>query len=506
MSLKSRLFSHTGYQSIADSFMILFGVISSVVYARILGPVEYGRLSFLLWLLTVFGLIIGMGFNGTLSRYVSLYHAKEDKEQSGRIVSTVLSWELAISLSFVIVLLVLRTKIASYFNEPSLSSIFFVIVLTIIPSALVDVLRFSLTGLQKIRELSIVSIVFQALSLVCNCLAVWLGYGVQGVIVVSLILLFPRLFVLYIVVRRSLDITFFKFTEGSLSREIFKYNLSIWVIVITDQIIWQRSEIFFLQRFCSPDQIAYYSLAFGWAMRFVGFIPGILGGFLIPVMSELYGRDNQAQMNEVFLSLAKYTSFVIIPLTLGAIAVSKNLVYVLYGEKYLSVPALLIPVFLAKGFISLYVGASAMIFASGRQKFIVKWGLILALLNLILDYFLIKAYAALGAVWATSIVHVFAAVITLVYLKKTFGVQIPFNFQFKVLVASLPMFFLAHLISINTYNVGGLCLAVLVGIASYLFAAKLAGVFSGEDTEVLLFLKERVPVVLKSAFERYFNV
>ncbi len=506
MSLKRKLFSHTKYQAVADALMLFLGVIASVMYARMLGPAEYGRLNFLLWLLSIFGFIVGMGFSGTLSRYISLYQGKDDSEKSARIVSTVLSCELAISILFVIFLFAFRGRVAGYFNEPTLSSLFLVIVLTIIPSAVIDVFRFSLTGLQKIKEISLLNMVLQPVSLVCSLAAVWMGYGVQGIIVVNFLLLFPRLFVLYIFLKRSLSVWLFRFTDRPLFREIFRYNLSIWVIVITDQIIWQRSEIFFLQKFSSPEQIAYYSLAFGWGMRLIGFLPGVLGGFLIPVMSELHGKDSHAQMNKVFFFLSKYLSVAIIPMTLGAIAVSKNLVYVLYGERYLAVPVLFVPIFLAKGFISLYIGASAMIFASGRQNFIVMWGIVLSLLNLVLDYFLIKSYAALGAAWATSIVHLLAAVITLFYLKRTFRVEIPFRFQFRVFLASLPMFFLAFLISTKISNAAGLSIAVLSGIALYLLAMKVLGIFTGEDTEMLLFLKDKMPGVLRPAFGKYFNV
>jgi len=506
VSIKRKLFSHTKYQSIADAFLLALGVVSSVVFARVLGPAEYGRLNFLLWLLAVFGLIVGMGFNGTLSRYVSLYSGKGEEEKSGAIVSTVLFIELAVSALFVLILFVFRIRIAGYFNEPALASVFLVVIFSIVPSAVVNVFRFSLNGLQKIRELSILSMVLQPLSLLCNLAAVWMGYGVQGIIVMNFLLLFPRVFILYSMLKKSLSIELLRFTDRPLFQEMFRYNLSLWVIVITDEIIWQRSEIFFLQRFSSPDQIAYYSLAFGWGMRLIGFIPGILGGFLIPVMSELYGKDSHSQMNKVFFLLSKYLSVVIIPMTLGALAVARNMVYVLYGGQYLSVPVLFVPIFLSKRFISLYVGASAIIFATGRQNFIVRWGLILSIVNLVLDYFLIRAYAALGAVWATSIVHALAAVITLLYLKRSFDADIPFGFQFKVFLASLPMFFLAYFISANIYNAAGLCIAVAAGVVVYLLTARWIRIFSSEDTEVLLFLKERVPGILRPAFARYFDV
>jgi O-antigen/teichoic acid export membrane protein len=485
---------------------MILGIISSVVYARILGPGDFGRLNFLLWLITIFGLIVGMGFNGTLSRFVSLYHGNNEQGKSEQIISTILFCELCLSIVFVIILIVFRDLISGFFNEPSLSSVFFVIILTLIPSAIADVLRFSLVGLQKIKELALINIIMQPVVFMSSIAAVLMGYGIQGIIVVNFLSLFPKLYILHSILRKSLKIKWANFTEKNLFRDIFKYNLSLSVIVITDQIIWQRSEIFFLQKYSSPEQIAYYSLAFGWGMRVIGFLPGILGGFLIPVMSELYGKNDLAQIKKSFYLLSKYLAVILIPMTLGTIAVSKNLVFVLYGDDYSQVPVLFIPIFLSKGFISLYVTASAVIFASGRQNFIVKWGVVLAVFNIVLDYFMIKVYAALGAVWATSIVHFFAAVITLVYLKRYIKVEIPFRFQFRILLASLPMLFAAYLISINYLTAVGLLISVLTGIVIYIVTVKIMNMFSKEDTETLLFFKEKIPGFLRPSYAKYFNL
>jgi O-antigen/teichoic acid export membrane protein len=506
MSLKTKIFSHTKYQLMSDVFLMILGIISSVVYARILGPGDFGRLNFLLWLITIFGLIVGMGFNGTLSRFVSLHQGKNEIEKSEKIISSILSFELGLSIFVVIALLVFKDSISKFFNEPSLSSVFLVIVMTVIPSAIADVLRYSLVGLQKIKELALINIIIQASAFAASLAAILMGYGIQGLIVVNFLLLFPRLYVLQRILRKTLKIKWFNYTDKSLFKDIFKYNLSLSVIVITDQIIWERSEIFFLQKYSSPEQIAYYSLAFGWGMRVIGFLPGILGGFLIPVMTELYGKNDFTQIKKAFFFLSKYLAVFLIPMTLGAIAVSKNLIYVLYGDDYSIVPVLFIPIFLSKGFISLYVTASALIFASGRQNFIVKWGSALAFFNIVLDYFMIRTYAALGAVCATSITHFLAAVITLVYLKKHIGVEIPFRFQLKILLASLPMFLVAYLISVNSLNVAGLLIAVLSGVALYMFTVKLMKVFSEEDTDTLLFFKEKMPGFLKPSYARYFNL
>jgi O-antigen/teichoic acid export membrane protein len=506
MSLKAKIFSHTKHQLKSDIFLMVLGIISSVVYARILGPGEFGKLNFMLWLITIFGLIVGMGFNGTLARFVSLYQGKNEQDKSEQIISTILFCELGLSIVFVIILLVFKDSITGFFNEPNLSSVFFVIILTVIPSAIADVLRFSLVGLQKIKELALINIIIQPVVFVCSIAAILMGYGLQGIIMVNFLLLFPRLYILYNILGKSLKIRRFNFTDGSLFRNIFKYNLSLSVVVLTDQIIWQRSEIFFLQKYSSPEQIAYYSLAFGWGMRVIGFLPGILGGFLIPVMSELYGKNDVSQIKKSFFLLSRYLSVILIPMTLGTIAVSKNLIHVLYGNEYSSVPVLFIPIFLSKGFISLYATASAMIFASGRQNFIVKWGLVLALFNIVLDYFMIKAYAALGAVWATSIIHFFAAVITLIYLKRYIEVEIPFRFQLRICLASLPMLFMSNLISIYIFNGFGLVIAVIAGVAVYLFTVKIMSVFSQEDTEVLFFLKGKMPELLKPAYVKYFNL
>jgi O-antigen/teichoic acid export membrane protein len=204
--------------------------------------------------------------------------------------------------------------------------------------------------------------------------------------------------------------------------------------------------------------------------------------------------------------VSKYSSFILIPVSIGLLAISKNFVNVLYGNAYSSVPLLFLPICLSKGFISLYVGASAVIFASERQQFIVKWGLVLAALNMILDYFLIKAYAALGAAWATSCVHFLAAAITLIYIRHRLKLEIPFGCQFMFLLASLPMGIASYLVSVHFLNVSGLIAAIMLGACIYFLTVRMLGVFPGEDRKLLQFVGERIPNALRPMYVRYFNL
>ena len=505
MSLRDKILQYTKYQFINDSAVIFLGVICSIFYARMLGPIEYGRFNFLFWFLSTIGVFVRLGFSGTLLRFIALYKGKDDIEKVEKIISTVLITELMLGILLGLVLLIFQTEIASFFKEPLFSALSLIIVFTIIPSCIGDVMGFSLMGLQKIREMALVGVGVQFFTFFCNLSVLLLGYGVSGIIVVNLFIIFLRACILYLLLSRETGIKLSKFVDGSLFREIFTYNFSLFIIVVTDQIIWERSEIFFLQKYSSPDQVAFYSLAFGWGARLIGFLPNILGTFLIPVMSEMFGKDDEDGMKRAFYYLTKYSSFLLIPMTLGALAVSKSFVYVLYGSAYSPLPLLFIPIFLSKGFISCYVAASAIIFAKKRQGFIVKWGITLAMLNIILDFFLIRGFGATGAAWATSIVHFLAAVITLHFIQGNFKFKIPFHFQFKVLLASLPMAVIAYVISMQIFNVFGLIMAVLAGAIAYLLAIRAFRLFSQEDREKLAFLERRLPGHLVPAYSKYFE-
>src|SRR5204862_412099 len=75
--------------------------------------------------------------------------------------------------------------------------------------------------------------------------------------------------------------------------EIRGYVASLAVVAVLEALVRDRSEIFFLRLFAPPEEIAFYSLAFGLATR-VMVIPEIAVGALLPTLSALHGRGDRA--------------------------------------------------------------------------------------------------------------------------------------------------------------------------------------------------------------------
>ena len=505
MNLKTKLISHTKHQLFANASQVFFGVISSVFFARALGPADFGRMQFVYWLIAIAGLLGTLGFNGTLSRFVGLYNGKKDASNVQKIISICFFTELLLAILITVLVFIFRGYIWGFFDEPLLVSSFWVLLLCIIPGCITDSFRFSLIGLQKIKDVSWFAVVSQFFSLILSVALILLGYGLAELFILNLIITCGKTLYLRQVLSRHIHISLLNFPDSELIRDLFKYNLLVAIIVISDEIIWQRSEIFFLQKFSTPEQIAFYSLAFGWGARLIGFLPGVLGGFLIPVMSELFGQNDVDRMEKSFYMISKYSSLVLIPLTFGFLSISKSFVFFLYGETYSLVPALMIPIFISKGYISLFSSASSVVFASGRQMFIVKSGLILAAVNLILDYFMIKEFDALGAAWATSIVHVMAAIITLVYIVKYMKMKVPYKFQVKLLVACTIAYFIVKPLSDLRVGFIGLFGGFILYVSIFFLITKFMDLFSSEDKDLISLIEKKAPYKLKNLILRFSN-
>lgn len=269
-----------------------------------------------------------------------------------------------------------------------------------------------------------------------------------------------------------------------LKKRIAKYSLSVSGIIIIDAIVWQKSEIFFLERFSPPEEIAFYSLAFtiGYiAMQ----IPGIFSSLLIPYFSGIYGQGDKPGLKKGYTYSTRYLALIAFPIGISGAILSAPLIELVYGSEFrnAAIPAQIILVFNSFGAVSR--ASSAILYGTEEQGFILKWGSIIAIFNIILNLILIPKYGATGAAIANSSAQMAGVVGGAAYVNNEFGINYPSKSVLKIFISSIVMGI--GMYSVNSLFNGYHSLFLSLSFSPFIYIASLwfIGAIDAEDRRLI---------------------
>jgi len=491
--------------NLANAF-ITMGVtfITSIVVARTLKPANYGIYNMVLWVTGIATWAIGMGLVNAVTKYVAEYRGRRQPEVVNAIISLILRVELLISLAATIVLILFRLPIADYFFSPKESFFFFIAFVGLVPGILTAVFSGTIEGIQKFEYFTYFHLIVTPLAFLTKLLVLYLGYRIEGLLIVSLVFSFVNTAFFYWILRREgLRFGLFGRPDRQVRGKIWRYNLSVGAISIADKVVWDKSENFFLGRFCNSVQIGYYNLAYNVAQRIMSVLPSTFWRVLFPAMSEYFGSNDQGKIKRLFYLSSRYLAFFSFPVGMAGVVLAFPMINFLYGRDYLGAKYALQIMFFSSIFSSLSKPGSAILYGTERQGFIFKYGMVLSGINILLDILFIRKYGAFGAACCYGIVTIAGALGGLFYTCRTVGLSYPFRSVTKIVFSTLIMGITMELIVRQRAELFGFILSIPAGMLVYFVCSAALGSFEEEDYILMKSMKVMLPGKIKGVVDAF---
>ena len=371
------------------------GLLTGIFLARYLGASNFGVYSFIFAYLGFFVLITDLGINLILVREISRDRAKADRFIGNAII-------LKIILS--VFAFVLACSIISFIDYPFKTKMLIYI------ASLSFLLSFrSLYGLTfevdlKMEYSLFVSIVRDILRLILFLYLIFIKAPLLWFIVAVIINIFPEFFLIL-----HLSKKFIK-PKLEINIEIWKYLLKeSWPLALTAVFVltYHRIDQLMLFQMRGDEEVGYYSAAVGLSEVFIIF-PSAFMTSVFPLMSRYFETSRQSLIQAYTLSF-KYLLSLIIPIAVGTTLLSKPIVSLIYGVKFLpSVPALSILIW-SQIFIFYGVIHYEILISTNKQRLYLLFCSTGAVSNVILNLVLIPRYGIVGASIATLISYILSA-------------------------------------------------------------------------------------------------
>jgi O-antigen/teichoic acid export membrane protein len=284
-----------------------------------------------------------------------------------------------------------------------------------------------------------------------------------------------------------------------LGRRVASFVGQSTILTVLTLVVWNRSEMIFLKRYSSLEQVAYFSVAFGLSL-----LPGLLvGPFSRAASVSVYaerGRDVEAGLRVTRLYW-RYLILLIMPTALGLSVLSGPLVRVLYGARYFDAA----PVLMAAGSLSMFATlagpATSWITAAGGQRRLVLAGLVAATATLTLDYFLVRAYAALGGALANGLGQAINTLLVIL-LARRYQLTFSARFALRVTVSALAMAALVAVVEYAVTDLAAILVGPVVGTLAYGAFLRFGRIVTAEDVERLHKAAMLLPRPLAAPFRR----
>jgi O-antigen/teichoic acid export membrane protein len=445
----------------------LYVLIISITAARILGPDGMGQQSFISFV----QISVVLLFTGGLSKAMMRYTAELVGQGSTDVVRGLLRWGWRIlslgALAAVILLAtmgLLRDQLQAAWLLAALVG--GVAVLHSVPHAV-------LTGLQRWRSASVVSLSTGGAGALGTLLVLHAGYGITGMFAVELVVTTVNLLWVGRLVRRTVVAQSATISppDAALRGRVRSYAAGVWLHLALSLVVWRRSELFILDWTSTDAQIAMYSVAFA-TLGAARQIPGALAEPMTPAVANLLGAGEMERISRGFSRGARLLMILVLPMTAGLLAIGPQLVQAAFGEEYrdAGVPLLILTaIFPLLPLSSLCAGV---LHGLGRIRPILVATAVATAVNLVLAFSLIPGRGAIGAAIANSAAQMTAATLMLAATLRTLsGVSLRLRSILSAAVASLLCGLVAFAIGQNVAGLGGLLLAIACGILTFGIAA-----------------------------------
>jgi len=441
----------TGAERLGTQFIQLA---IGIIIARVLIPSDYGLLGMLAIFMGIAQTFIDSGFANALI---------QKKDRNPKDYTTVFYFSIVVGVLIYIILFACAPLIARFYDQPILTSIARVYMLTLIINSLSISQTAKLTIDLNFKIQAITSIVSIIISGTIGIILAYNGYGVWALVWQGLSSACIRTVMIWIGCRW---LPMISFSRESFKR-LFSFGNKLLVSSLINNIYSNISTLIIGKAFNSSD-LGFFTRAQQFCQLPTQTITNIVIKVNYPILSQL--QDDNDKLIDAYKSLLRTPVFILYPILFGLAILSEPFIQVLLGKKWVE-SASLIPI-LCFGCLwepLTHINLN-LLYVKGKTDLVLK----LELIKKPIAFFMLFCSIPLGLAgmcWAISIYNLIAFSFNCYYTGKL----LEFGF-FKQIKALYPIYLYCVIMGIATYGISSLfespiyklSIGVLTGMIVYL--------------------------------------
>ena len=389
--------------------VFIFGLATSIILARVLGPEGKGIYTLIILIPTVLGMLGTLGIE-----IANVYFSANRRYKLSDIVSNSLVSSIALGLFVVLFFWVVSTTDAfqGFLAANNITPFYLWLAVLTLPILLLSgFFNRILLGREEIIKFNSVSI-FQSilqLGLIIIFLIV-LAQGVFGAVLAYVITTVCIALLVTLLIKKLSKIRLA--VNFELLKESLRYGGKGYIGNVA-QFLNYRLDIFLVAYFLDVAAVGFYVLAVGMVER-LWMIPGSIGTVLFPRVSAI----DKTQANQLTPKVSRHTLFIVFILSIILLVLARPLIQLLFGTVFLpSVEPLMIllPGIVVLSFAKVLTSDLA---GRGKPEFGTLAAFVSLAVNIPLNLFLIPRWGIAGAAFASTVAYGLATLVVIIAFRK----------------------------------------------------------------------------------------
>ncbi|MGD0396185.1 MAG: polysaccharide biosynthesis C-terminal domain-containing protein [Nitrososphaerales archaeon] len=463
-----------------------------MIAVRFLHIQNFGVIAFLDSIFSLLGAFFMPLTHQAEQRYIPELMAQGRYPQVRRLIKVGQRLNILLAFSFAFPFLAFAGPIANLLGNPTWAIYIQLMAITMVISAGLGILKAILNSFYDQKFLGIWESFFSFASLVLLItFVVFLNWGVTGAILVGLVT-YGASGLLYL---HRMNSKYAHNVKGesepigkTLTIRIRKYVIPTAAISVLSLFGSTYGGVLFLGLLKNPAEVAYFDIPNTFVNRVFTQVQLVIGALGLVSLVEVNVRD-PTRLKAAAQRFTKFGSIYVLPVTLGGIVLASPILTVLYGSQALPAVLPFRILMIETGIYSL-VGISGVLFMvleKAYRAFI--WNALYVVLLTVLNILLIPSMGVMGAVIALSVSDVTIGLIFTydVSIRLKVGNIIPLGAIAKTTLASLLMAIVLIVMEFffPVVNAVSLGIAMVVGLAVFLFGLRILQVFDDTDRRMI---------------------
>lgn len=435
----------------------IIALVISTILARLLSPNVYGVIALTTVFITFSDIFITNGFNVALIR----------KEKVSEIdYSTVMVMSLSFSLVLYFIVYVSAPFFAAFYNIPEFEQILRTLTLIFFLKSISSVVKAKATRQLQIKKISLVSVLASTCASIIGVVLAYNGVGVWALVAQQLLTNLLDVIMLTVVLKWRYS---FKFSVSS-AKQMTRFTIGVLGASFLDFLGNNVNSLVIGKAYSSID-LGYYNRGNMYPETISLNTYNSINSVLLPALASR--QDDSIGMKKVVRKVMSLTTYIILPMMFGLIAVSDSFVSVLLTDKWMPCVPILICACLYYSINPIRAIGYTVFYAKGESRQCVKVEIfrsVAMIANLLITVLWLNQ-----SIYVLTIINVLISLIVAIITQVMVGKSIDYSvFELiadiapTVLMACVMVLVVRCMTLLPIGNVGVLLGQIIIGIGVYI--------------------------------------
>lgn len=404
MSLKKMVISGAKYTTFSSLFLIFLQIFRLSILARLLDPSSFGLMGMVTVVIGLSQIFSDMGISNAII---------QKQKVSSRELATLYWFNFFTGILVTLILILLTPFIISFYKEPDLKEIIYILALTFLIAPVGQQFQFLLQKELEFKKLSLIEISASIINTVLSILLAVLEFEVLSLAFGQLAESITKSMLLFFVGLKRWGISF------SFNIKDLKKFIHFGLFQMGERYlnyIYSNVDFIVIGKFLGPTALGYYTLAYNLIILPSMKINPILTKISFPLFSRI--QNDQIKLKEAFLKLMKIVGYINFPVFIGLFVVAQDLILTFYGRQWEpSIP--LLKILIGVGLLrSLGNPVGSLYMAKGRVDLGFKFNLYKMIVHIPIIVYVSMKYGVVGVAFTFLILQLLYFCFNYTYIIK----------------------------------------------------------------------------------------